>query len=125
MDFTTYQNYERRNAQDAIIRPGVFGKNTALANAQNTGIIDYFANNIDWLYVNKVGTDVTINGHALSGNITVTKSDVGLGNVDNVKQVAYVQGVPNAGKVFYVNTAGNAALMPNLIYNDGQLGYNI
>ncbi len=31
----------------------------------------------------KVDTSTTVNGHALSGNVTVTKSDVGLGNVDN------------------------------------------
>lgn len=32
----------------------------------------------------KVATSVTVNGHALTGNVTVTKSDVGLGNVQNV-----------------------------------------
>lgn len=32
---------------------------------------------------NKVPTSRTINGHALSANVTVTKSDIGLGNVDN------------------------------------------
>lgn len=31
----------------------------------------------------KVPTTRTVNGHALSGNVTVTASDVGLGNVDN------------------------------------------
>lgn len=31
----------------------------------------------------KVGTGTTINGKPLSGNITLAKSDVGLGNVDN------------------------------------------
>lgn len=31
----------------------------------------------------KVPTTTTVNGHALSSNVTVTKSDVGLGNVDN------------------------------------------
>ena len=29
----------------------------------------------------------TVNGHALTGNITITKSDVGLGNVDNTSDV--------------------------------------
>ena len=33
--------------------------------------------------VNAVPTSRTVNGHALSSNVTVTKSDVGLGNVDN------------------------------------------
>ena len=31
-----------------------------------------------------VPTTTTVNGHALSGNVTVSKSDVGLGNVANV-----------------------------------------
>lgn len=31
----------------------------------------------------KVNTATTVNGHALSANVTVSKSDVGLGNVDN------------------------------------------
>lgn len=35
----------------------------------------------------KVDKTTTVNGHALSGNITVTKSDVGLGNVTNDAQV--------------------------------------
>lgn len=36
--------------------------------------------------VSAVPTTRTVNGHALSENVTVSKSDVGLGNVDNVKQ---------------------------------------
>ena len=35
----------------------------------------------------KVPKTTTVNGHALSGNVTVTKSDVGLGNVDNTSDV--------------------------------------
>jgi hypothetical protein len=31
----------------------------------------------------KVNTSTTVNGHALTGNVTVTKSDVGLSNVTN------------------------------------------
>ena len=36
----------------------------------------------------KVNTTTTVNGHALSSNVTVTKSDVGLGNVGNFKAVS-------------------------------------
>lgn len=36
--------------------------------------------------VSAVPTTRTVNGHALSANVTVSKSDIGLGNVDNVKQ---------------------------------------
>jgi hypothetical protein len=35
----------------------------------------------------KVYKTTTVNGHALSGNITVTKSDIGLGNADNTSDV--------------------------------------
>lgn len=39
------------------------------------------------LYDGKVDKTTTVNGHALSGNVTVTKSDVGLSNVSNDSQV--------------------------------------
>ena len=38
----------------------------------------------------KVDKTTTVNGHALSGNVSVTKSDVGLGNVGNFKAVSTV-----------------------------------
>lgn len=39
----------------------------------------------------KVDKTTTVNGHALSGNVTVSKSDVGLGNVEN-KSSATIRG---------------------------------
>ena len=48
---------------------------------------------------NKVSTTTTVNGQALSGNVSLTKSDVGLGNVDDVKQL------PNS----YLDTSGTLA----------------
>lgn len=46
----------------------------------------------DTSYVNtelgkKVDKTITVNGHALSANVSVTKSDVGLGNVDNTSDL--------------------------------------
>jgi hypothetical protein len=38
---------------------------------------------IDELDTEKVATTVTVNGYALSANVTLAKADVGLGNVDN------------------------------------------
>lgn len=35
----------------------------------------------------KVDRTTTVNGHALTGNVTVSKSDVGLGNVDNTSDL--------------------------------------
>lgn len=39
----------------------------------------------------KVDTTTTVNGHALSSNVTVTKGDVGLGNVTNDAQIPLSQ----------------------------------
>jgi hypothetical protein len=63
-----------------------------------TAIIDQAANKVD--------KTTTVNGHALSSNVTVTKSDVGLSNVDNTS---------DAGKP--VSTATQTAL--NLKVNIG------
>ena len=56
-----------------------------------------------------VPTSRTVNGHALTGNVTVTKEDVGLGNVDNTADSAKV--VASAGKLTTPRTiklTGNA-----------------
>ena len=42
-----------------------------------------FATSVSTSLGTKVDKTTTVNGHALSGNVTVTKSDVSLGNVDN------------------------------------------
>lgn len=39
----------------------------------------------------KVSTSTTVNGHALTGNVTVSKSDIGLGNVTNDAQIPLTQ----------------------------------
>ena len=42
----------------------------------------------DWVeFNNKVSKSVTINGHPLSSNVVLTKSDIGLGNVDNTSDL--------------------------------------
>lgn len=46
--------------------------------------LTYFKTKLDSTYVPQTRT---VNGHALSSNVTVTKSDIGLSNVDNVKQL--------------------------------------
>lgn len=45
----------------------------------------------------RVPTTRTVNGHALSANVTVTKGDVGLGNVDNTADAS--KKVASAGKL--------------------------
>ena len=58
----------------------------------------------------KVDKTTTVNGHALSANVTITKADVGLGNVDNTADSA--KSVASAGKLTTARTVsltGDAA----------------
>lgn len=45
-----FQPGEIRDNNDNIIRPGAYGKKTALATSDNMGILDYIINNFDALY---------------------------------------------------------------------------
>ena len=49
----------------------------------------------------------TVNGHALSANVTVTASDIGLGNVTNVAQLANTQALAITGDVTATSTGLN------------------
>ncbi len=66
----------------------------------------------------KVPTTTTVNGHALSANVTVTKSDVGLGNVDNTsdanKPVSTAAQTALNGKVDATTTVNGHALSANV-----------
>jgi hypothetical protein len=67
-----------------------------------------------------VPTTTTVNGHALSSNVTVTQSDVGLGNVTNVAQVNKA-GDTMTGPLA-VNTAGAAAGVASTMSGSGKAG---
>lgn len=69
------------NLTDSGIAPGTLATKSELTD----GLAD------------KVDKTTTVNGHALSGNVTVTKADVGLGNVDNTADANKV--VASAGKL--------------------------
>lgn len=59
----------------------------------------------------KVPVTRTVNGHALSADVTVTASDVGLGNVTNdvqTKAAIVPNTVPSAGKILVGNAGGTA-----------------
>ena len=56
----------------------------------------------------KVDKTTTVNGHALSNNVTVTKGDVGLGNVTNDAQIPLTQKGANNG----VATLGSTGKIP-------------
>lgn len=46
----TFQHPEIRDENDNIIQPGVFGKNTPFCTKGNDGILDYIANDLEYLY---------------------------------------------------------------------------
>ena len=80
--------------------------------------------NHDGVYV---PTGRTVNGHALNANVTVSKADVGLGNVDNIAQSAWTGNtkIASVGTI----TAGtwngtkiaNAYLANNAVAIDGKV----
>lgn len=48
----TFQHPEIRDENDNIIQPGSFGKNTPFCTKNNDGILDYIANDLEYLYEN-------------------------------------------------------------------------
>ena len=62
----------------------------------------------------KVPTSRTVNGHALTGNVSVTKSDVGMGNVDNVKQMP-IAGGTFTGVAYAQSANGNQTRLRNIV----------
>ena len=50
-----FQHPEIRDENDNIIQPGVFGKNTPFCTKNNDGILDYIANDLEYLYENRGG----------------------------------------------------------------------
>lgn len=57
----------------------------------------------------KVNTTTTVNGHALSSNVTITQSDVGLGNVVNAGQ----DPTPTSDSINYVTSGGVKSYVDN------------
>ena len=82
---------------DAATENTVFGAKKAAANAQSTAnsakttaeaalpsaTFESFKTTNDTALAGKVDKTTTVNGHALSDDVAVTKSDVGLGSVEN------------------------------------------
>lgn len=69
MQLQAFQPWERRDENDNIIRAGSYGKKSALANSQNTGILDYIGNNLDVLYA---GFNETVLQDKIANNLTTT-----------------------------------------------------
>lgn len=107
MDFTTYQYFERRNAKNQIIRQGSWGKNTAMVNEQNNAILDYIANNLDWLKEKLVppGTIVSVGGSTVPEGYLLC-------NGAEVSQTTYAALYAQVGNSFGTATTGKFKL-PN------------
>lgn len=53
----TFQHPEIRDENDNIIQPGAFGKNTPFCTKGNDGILDYVANDLEYLYKKSASAD--------------------------------------------------------------------
>lgn len=82
-----FQHPEIRDENDNIIQPGAFGKNTPFCTKGNDGILDYIANDLEYLY--KQGTADNKDFKAKSLAVTGT-SDLNLVNADTVKAKSLV-----------------------------------
>lgn len=91
----------RANADTALA-----GSITSAVAAQHTADQSEFANasTTTTALAGKVPTTRTVNGHALSADVTVSKSDVGLGSVDNTADTAKPVSTPQATAIAVVQS---------------------
>ena len=79
----TFQHPEIRDENDNIIQPGAFGKNTPFCTKGNDGILDYIANDLEYLYKKSESAD---NDNLKAKSLAVSgTSDLNLVNADTVK----------------------------------------
>lgn len=79
----TFQHPEIRDENDNIIKPGAFGKNTPFCTKGNDGILDYVANDLEYLYKKSESAD---NDNLKAKSLAVSgTSDLNLVNADTVK----------------------------------------
>ena len=78
-----FQHPEIRDENDNIIQAGAFGKNTPFCTKGNDGILDYVANDLEYLYKKSASVD---NDNLKAKSLAVTgTSDLNLVNADTVK----------------------------------------
>ena len=90
-DFNAFKTQNTQNIADA----------KAAGTAASTALESYKKTN-EAALAKKVDKTITVNGHALSANVTVTKDDVGLGKVVNAGQDT----APTANSTNYVTSGG-------------------
>lgn len=86
---TKLSNLSGTNTGDQTSISGNAGTATVLATARTINGVPFDGSaNITIADSTKVPTTTTVNGHALSSNVAITASDVGLGNVDNTSNAS-------------------------------------
>lgn len=90
-DFNTFKDQNTQDIADA----------KAAGTAASAALESYKGTN-EAALAKKVDKTITVNGHALSANVTVTKGDVGLGSVVNAGQDT----APTANSTNYVTSGG-------------------
>jgi hypothetical protein len=98
------------------------GATPAISMAQASGTVDGYLNHNDWTTFNSkqaagsyVPTTTTVNGHALSGNVTVSASDLTTGTLPHAQLPALVsEDIPNNS----ANTSGSSGSATNITSTD-------
>ena len=91
----TFQHPEIRDENDNIIQPGAFGKNTPFCTKGNDGILDYIANDLEYLYKKSESAD-NDNLKAKSLAVTGTSAAPTAPTGDSSKTIANTEFVQNA-----------------------------
>jgi hypothetical protein len=90
----TFQHPEIRDENDNIIQPGAFGKNTPFCTKGNDGILDYVANDLEYLYKQGVADDKDFKAKSLA--VTGTSAAPTAPTGDSSKTIANTEFVQNA-----------------------------
>ncbi len=85
--------------------------NTLSELAASLGNDPNFATTVSENIGKKVDKTTTVNGHELSGNVTVSKSDVGLGNVPNVATNDQTPTFTEASELANINTGEKVSVL--------------
>ena len=91
----TFQHPEIRDENDNIIQPGAFGKNTPFCTQGNDGILDYVANDLEYLYKKSESAgndDLKAKSLAVTGTSAAPTAPTG----DNSKTIANTEFVQSA-----------------------------
>ncbi len=90
----TFQHPEIRDENDNIIQPGAFGKNTPFCTKGNDGILDYIANDLEYLYKQGVADNKDFKAKSLA--VTGTSAAPTAPTGDSSKTIANTEFVQNA-----------------------------